>query len=99
LVSTQRLDATAIEDLTGRSVRSRPIIDDAAFEAHATLNVLGELRDRDVVTSAHIDVRVVGIVLQKMHAGVGEIIDIEKLAAWSSAAPDDDLGARASLAS
>jgi hypothetical protein len=34
-----------------------------------------------------------------MHAGVGEIIDIEKLAAWSSAAPDDDLGARASLAS
>src|SRR6476646_8349300 len=73
----QRLDAAAVEQLAWRSVRSRPIIHDAPFEAHATLNVLGELCDRDVVTRAGIDMRVAGIVLQKVDAGVGEIVDIE----------------------
>src|SRR2546421_347720 len=78
-------------------INSRPIIHDAPFEAHATLNVLGELCDGDVVTRADIDVRVAGIVLQKVDAGVGEIVDIEKLPPGSAAAPDDDLAGACEL--
>src|SRR5262245_53177306 len=33
-----------------------------------------------------------GIVAQKMDAGVGEIVDVEKLAPRRPAAPDDDFG-------
>src|SRR5215472_1975915 len=56
------LHATAVEQLAWRSVRSRLIIYDAPLEAHAALNVFGELGNRDVVAGADVDVRLAGIV-------------------------------------
>ena len=86
------MDAAAIEQLARRSVRSRPVVDNASLEAHAAFNVFGEFCNRDVVTGADIDVRLAGLVPQKVDAGVGEIVDVEKLAPRRAAAPDDDFG-------
>jgi hypothetical protein len=58
------LDAAAVEQLAWRSVRSRAIKHDATFEAHAALDVLGELCDRDVVTRADIDMRNVPVAVE-----------------------------------
>src|SRR6266404_4977253 len=89
---TQRLDAAAVEQLARCSIRSRPVVDNAPFKAHTTFNVFSEFSNRYVVTGADIDMRLAGIVPQKMEAGVGEIVDVEKLASRCAAAPDDDLG-------
>src|SRR5262249_14910167 len=86
---TQRLDAAAVEQLARRSIRSRPVVDNAPFEAHTTFNVFGEFSNGDVVTGADIDMRLAGMVLQQMDSGVGEIVDVEELAPRRAAAPDD----------
>src|SRR5262245_64221029 len=57
---SQRMDATAVEQLARHPVRPRAVVDDASFEAHATPNLFGEFRDRDVVTGAHVDMRNTG---------------------------------------
>src|SRR5262249_20988661 len=88
----QRLDATAVEQLARRSVRSRSVVDNAPLEAHAAFNVFGEFCNRDVVARADVDMRLAGIVPQKVDAGVGETVDVEKLAPRRAAAPDDDFG-------
>src|ERR1700730_6210615 len=92
---TQRLDAAAVEQLARCSIRPRPVVDNAPFKAHTTFNVFGEFSNRDVVTGTDIDMRLAGIVPQKMDAGVSEIVDVEELAPRRAAAPDDDFrGAR-----
>src|SRR5262249_16207181 len=67
------------------------------FEAHAALDVFGELGNRDVVTCTDVDVQAVGVVSQKMDARVREIVDIEKFSPRSAAAPDDDLAGACNL--
>src|SRR5262245_9152492 len=66
-------------------------MDDAAFEAYTAFNLFGKFCNRDVVTRADIDVRVAGIMPEKMKAGVREIVDIEEFAPGSAAAPHDNL--------
>src|SRR5260221_955570 len=88
----QRLDAAAVEQLTRCSVWSRPVINNAAFEIHAAPNVFGKLCNCDVVTRADIDVRVPGIMPQKMETGVCEIVDEEEFTPGGPATPDDDFG-------
>src|SRR5499426_3125597 len=84
---SQRMDASAVEQLARHPVRPRPVEDDASFEAHATPNLFGEFRDGDVVTGADIDMRNAGIVTQQVEAGIGEIVDVQELAARRAAAP------------
>src|ERR1700730_18738993 len=87
---TERLDAAAVKELARCSIRSRLVVDDAPFKAHTTFNVFGEFSNRDVVAGADIDMRLAGIVPQKMDTGVGEIVDVEEFAPRRAAAPDDD---------
>src|SRR5262249_15653990 len=88
----QRLDATAVVQLARRSVRSRPVVDNAPLEHHPAFNVFAQFRNRYAVARDDIDMRLARIMPQKVDASGGEIVDVEKLAPRRAAAPDDDFG-------
>lgn len=79
-----------IEQFSLRSVRHIGVEDEIAVPAHDLGDQLGEFLYRDVLAHADVEMLFALVVLQSEDHGVGEVVDVEELAAGRSRSPDLD---------
>ena len=93
----QALEAADVEQLARRTVGLGGIKHDAALEADDVHHGLGQFADGDVFAGADIDQRAVVARLHQVHAGVGQVVDVEEFALGGASAPDGVFGVTAQL--
>src|SRR5689334_21691071 len=81
-------EAGHVEQLARRAVRLRGVEAEHALEAHSLRDGLGQLADSHVRARPNVDWRGIRVVPEQEDAGVGEVVDVEELAAGGAAAPD-----------
>src|SRR6266702_5474399 len=82
------VDAANIEELLRGAVRLVERVDEAAAVTDDFGDETRELVDGDVAAAADIDMRLCRVVLHQEDYRVGEVVDVEELAARLAAAPD-----------
>ena len=99
---TETVESGDVHELAGGAVGFGGVEDQIAGEAEDACDGLGELADGDVLACADVDEGRgvfgeedgvgVGVEVEQVHAGLGEVVGVQELAAGGAGAPDGDLG-------
>ncbi len=80
-----------VEEFAGGAVGFGEIVIDITFEAGDAGDEVGQVDDGQILAGADIDQAGLVVVFHEVEGGVGQVIDVEELAAGPAGTPEDDL--------